>query len=68
MTLINPAYETAMELRALLKEKGLDCTGTGEGEKYQFYVSDMAERFKDFATSILPGEVRETKKINIEEY
>ncbi len=68
VTLINPAYETARELRGLLKEKGLDCSETGEGEKYQFYVSDMAERFKDFATSILPGEVRETKKINIEEY
>ena len=68
VTLINPAYETAMELRGLLKEKGLDCSETGEGEKYQFYVSDMAERFKDFATAILPGEVKETKKINIEEY
>ena len=68
VTLINPAYETAMELRGLLKGKGLDCSETGEGEKYQFYVSDMAERFKDFATAILPGEVKETKKINIEEY
>ena len=38
------------------------------GEKYQFYVSDLAEKFTAFATSILPNEVKETKKINIEEY
>lgn len=61
---INSAYETAMELRGLLKEKGLDCSETGEGEKNQFYVSDMAERFKDFATAILPGEVKETRKMS----
>lgn len=69
VTLINPAYETAMELRGLLKEKDLACfPGEAEGEKYQFFVSDMAEKFKSFATAILPGEVKETKKINIEEY
>ena len=37
-------------------------------EQYQFFVSDLAEKFTNFATSILPREVRETKKINIEEY
>lgn len=69
VTLINPAYETARELKNLLGEKGLTCIpGEAEGEKYQFFVSDMAERFKSFATAILPGEVKETRKINIEEY
>lgn len=69
VTLINPAYETAMELRSLLEEKDLACLpGEAEGEKYQFFVSDMAEKFKSFATAILPGKVKETKKINIEEY
>ena len=37
-------------------------------EKYQFFVSDLAEKFTSFATAILPGEVKETRKINIEEY
>ncbi len=69
VTLVNPAYETAIELKALLAEKGLSCEPeTMEGEKYQFYVSDMAEKFTAFATSILPNEVKETRKINIEEY
>lgn len=70
VTLVNPAYETAIELKCLLKERGLDYdpSAPAEGEKYQFYVSDLAEKFTDFATSILPNEVKETRKINIEEY
>ena len=70
VTLVNPAYETALELRALLEKKGLSrgAAAPEDGEKYQFYVSDLAEKFPDFATSILPEEVKETKKINIEEY
>lgn len=70
VTLVNPAYETAIELKALLKEQGLNREASPEGEtdKYRFFVSDLAEKFTDFATSILPGEVRETHKIDIENY
>lgn len=69
VTLVNPAYETAIELKELLAQKGLNCDpAAAAGEKYQFYVSDMAEKFTAFATSILPNEVKETRKINIEEY
>ena len=69
VTLVNPAYETAIELKQLLKERQMDCIPQdAAGEKYQFYVSDLAEKFTAFATSILPNEVKETKKINIEEY
>lgn len=70
VTLVNPAYETAIELKELLKEQEMDCDPSvpAEGEKYRFYVSDLAEKFTDFATSILPNEVKETRKINIEEY
>ena len=54
---------------SLLESRGLSCEpGGGEGEKYQFYVSDLAEKFTAFATSILPDAVRETRKINIEEF
>lgn len=69
VTLVNPAYETAIELRELLKERHMGCNPqTMSGEKYQFYVSDLAEKFTAFATSILPNEVKETNKITIEEY
>ena len=68
--LVNPAYETALELGRLLtregraKDGGTDCAG----EKYQFFVSDAAEKFAEFANSILPYDVKKTRKINIEEY
>lgn len=70
VTLVNPAYETALELKDLLKEKRLNREPSEEmqGEQYQFFVSDLADQFTNFATAILPKEVKETRKINIEEY
>ncbi|MCD8084255.1 MAG: glutamate racemase [Clostridiales bacterium] len=70
VTLVNPAYETAIELKTLLADLGIarDPGVPFEGEKYSFYVSDLAEKFRNFAVSILPGEVKEIQKISIEEY
>lgn len=60
-------YETALELRSLLEKKKLLNTG-GKTEEfpYRFYVSDLAEKFRAFAGSILPYDVEMTKKIDIE--
>lgn len=67
--LVNPAYETALELLHLLKEKNLLSSGTEKEEfPYRFYVSDLADKFKDFANSILPYDVAVTRKIDIENY
>ena len=68
--LVNPAYETALELGRLLTREGLANDGSTDcaGEKYQFFVSDAAEKFAEFANSILPYDVKKTRKINIEEY
>lgn len=67
--LVNPAYETALQLKALLGEMDLLSKGTGEEEfPYRFYVSDLADEFKDFANSILPYDVSMAKKIDIEKY
>ena len=44
---------------------------TGEDQahaSYSFYVSDAADKFKQFANSILPYDIETTKQINIEEY
>ena len=63
------AYETALELRKLLTDKDLVSDETVEEEfPYRFYVSDLAEKFKDFANSILPYNVEKTQKIDIEKY
>ena len=37
-------------------------------KKYQFYVSDAAEKFMQFANSILPYDIEQTQLIPIEEY
>ena len=67
--LVNPAYETALELGKLLEEQGLSSTGTEQKEfPYRFYVSDLADEFKEFANSILPYDVEMTQKIDIEKY
>lgn len=67
--LVNPAYETAMDLKKLLKENDLENPDVeGDHGSYSFYVSDAADKFKQFANSILPYDIETTKQINIEEY
>lgn len=70
VSLVNPAYETAHELKEMLEQKGLlneekHQLGTNQ---YQFYVSDGAEKFKRFANSIIKYGILSAKTINIEEY
>lgn len=68
--LVNPAYETARALKALLEQQQL-CNPVPpqlQNDMYQFYVSDAAEKFMNFANSILPYDIETTKQINIEEY
>lgn len=70
VTLVNPAYETARELKILLEEKGIlqdKKPDLGEN-RYQFFVSDGAEKFKTFANSILKYGILSAKTISIEEY
>ena len=70
VNLVNPAYETAISLRELLKEEGIDNQGHNKTEEnpYEFFVSDAAERFKAFANSILPFDITTTRQIQIEEF
>ena len=67
--LVNPAYETALELKKLLADLDLASDEAAQEEfPYRFYVSDLAEKFKDFANSILSYNVEKTQKIDIEKY
>lgn len=68
--LVNPAYETARELKELLQEKALlnDETHRLGDNQYQFYVSDAAEKFKKFANSIIKYGILSAKTVNIEAY
>lgn len=67
--IVNPAYETAMDLRKLLKEMDMENDGTvTETSRYEFFVSDAAEKFRKFANTVMPFDVPETNVVNIEEY
>ncbi len=69
VSLVNPAYETARELKQLLKEQNLlnDGNCCEELPMYQFYVSDAAEKFRSFACSIMPCKIEEARLIHIDE-
>lgn len=70
VTLVNPAYETARELKELLEKEGLESEKRPElgTELYRFFVSDAADKFQKFANTIIPYGILSAKAINIEEY
>ena len=70
VTLVNPAYETARELRLLLERENLLNPSTQRlgTNQYQFFVSDGADKFKTFANSILKYGILSAQVIHIEEY
>ena len=70
VTLVNPAYETARELKALLEREGIESEKRPElgTELYRFFVGDAADKFQKFANSIIPYGILSAKTINIEEF
>ena len=70
VTLVNPAYETTRGLAALLAQHGIENDGKRKNAepRYEFYVSDAANKFRKFANSILPYGVDTTQLIEIEAY
>lgn len=72
VTLVNPAYETALALGRLLDARGLrhdsEHMDFPDGEKHRFYASDSVEKFSRFANSILPYDIGATQLVPIEEY
>ncbi len=65
--LINPAYETAKELKQMLKEADLLRTDNAPAT-YEFYASDGADKFITFADSVLPMHVKNAEVVDIESY
>ena len=67
--IVNPAYETAMDLKKLLHENDMENDGSDtRHSRYSFYVSDAAEKFRGFANTVMPFDVPTTNVVNIEEY
>lgn len=68
--LVNPAYETAVELKRVLERENIGNVREVDSPSsmYRFYVSDAADKFKAFANSILPFDITMTQQIDIEQY
>jgi glutamate racemase len=67
--IVNPAYETAMDLKKLLEDRDMVNDGTITPHSgYEFFVSDAAEKFRHFANTVMPFDISTTNVINIEEY
>lgn len=66
VTLVNPAYETAKNLKEVLIKNKLESNElTG---KHEFYVSDGVEQFNEFANGILQNYLEDAREINIDDY
>ena len=70
VTLVNPAYETAAQLRRVLEERNIlrPMDAPVARAPYRFYVSDDPGKFKEFASQVLRFEIPEPRKIDIEAY
>ena len=67
VTLINPAYETAKELKNILSAKKL-LNAKDNTPSYSFYVSDGVDKFKSFANDVLPINLSTVNVVDIESY
>jgi len=61
INLVNPAYETANALKALLESKNLESSTPCNFNDHQFFVSDGALRFQKFAKDIAELNITNTK-------
>lgn len=67
VTLVNPAFETAKELKQILKDNSLLNDRTNNSS-YEFYVSDGVDKFKVFADKVLPINIDKVSVVDIESY
>lgn len=66
VTLVNPAYETARELKYVLEDAHiLKSQENKSAPFYKFYVSDGAEKFRQFANTILPCNKLEVEDVAV---
>ncbi len=64
---VNPAYETACQLKNLLSEHLMLCDADNR-QTSEFYVSDSAQKMISFANMILGGDNKNITTLNIEKY
>ena len=64
--LVNPAKETAKDLKKILENN--DIVNYNEDSMYEYYVSDIPEKFEVLAQEFLKTEISNVKSIEIQKY
>ena len=67
VTLVNPAYETVMEAKALLEQKDMLAKG-GNNPHYEYYTSDFSPKFVQICSEFLHSDIQFCEKVDIEKY
>ncbi|MDR0879564.1 MAG: glutamate racemase [Clostridioides sp.] len=65
--LVNPAKETAMDLKEILVDQDMLNDGQSQPE-YEYFVSDIPEKFSAIANEFLKKDIDGAQKIDIQKY
>lgn len=68
VSLINPARETAEEVKIVLRQKGLLREDLREKPYYRYFVSDNPVKFKKVGEDFLKKDIKYIERIDIEEF
>ena len=66
--LVNPAKETAKDLKGILENKNISRNNELKLPKYEYYVSDIPDKFTEIAKDFLNKEIEDVKRIDIQRY
>lgn len=66
--LVNPAKETAIDLKEILNQQDLIRTGNESKATYEYYVSDIPEKFVNIAGEFLKKEIENVQNVEIQKY
>ena len=66
--LVNPAKETAKDLKDILEKENLVRITRSDKLSYEYYVSDIPERFASIAEEFLKKEIQDVKSVEIQKY
>ena len=64
--LVNPANETVKDLKEILENNNL--LNDNEDSSYEYYVSDIPDKFESLAKEFLKKEINEVKNVEIQKY
>ena len=66
--MVNPARETAKDLKDVLTKNNLLNTNVDKEGYYKYYVSDIPERFASIGKEFLNREITDIEQVEIQKY